>query len=82
MLFRATKQLDHPTEVGETRAEHWLESEWGKRLPLLYEQVFFQQGGFALILLWAELPDEDESDPEDDMTSKQRMQSRQTKWAR
>jgi hypothetical protein len=62
LLFRAAKQLNHPSIISEARAEIWLESDWGKPLPGLYEQVFFQQNGFALIMLWAELVDEEESD--------------------
>jgi Zn-dependent peptidase ImmA (M78 family) len=82
MLFRAARQLDHPSVIAEARAGEWLESEWGKPLPELYEQVFFQQNGFAMILLWAELPDEDEDDSWGEKTSKQRLQERQAKWER
>ena len=81
LLFRAAKQLNHPSIISEARAEIWLESDWGKPLPGLYEQVFFQQNGFALIMLWAELVDEEESDGWEDKTSKQRLQERQAKWA-
>jgi Zn-dependent peptidase ImmA (M78 family) len=59
-LFHAVRQLDHPSSIVEARAELWLESDWGKTLPALYEQVFFQQNGFALIMLWAELPDDED----------------------
>jgi Zn-dependent peptidase ImmA (M78 family) len=81
-LFRATEQLDLPTEIVEARAEFWLESDFGVRLPKLYEQVFFQHDGYALIMLWAELPRENDFDPDEDRTSKQRLQDRQAKWAR
>lgn len=81
LLFKAAKQLDHPSSISEARAEIWLESDWGKPLPGLYEQVFFQQNGFALIMLWAELVDEEESDGWGEKTSKQRLQERQAKWA-
>jgi hypothetical protein len=37
------KSQKEPTEIREVVAEQWLESEWGKRLPQLYEQVLFQQ---------------------------------------
>jgi hypothetical protein len=80
LLFRAAKQLNHPSTISEARAEICLESDWGKPLPGLYEQVFFQQNGFALIMLWAELVDEEESDGWEDKTSKQRLQERQSKW--
>lgn len=79
-LFRAPVQTDHPTEITEARSEFWLESEWGKRLPMLYEQVFFQKGGFALLMLWAEIEEEGEKD--DERTAKQRYRDQQQKWVR
>jgi hypothetical protein len=84
LFHRASKDLAKPTEITEARAEFWLESEWGKRLPDLYEQVLFQQSGFALILLWAETDhaDEDERDSEADKTAKQRYREREARWSR
>ena len=65
------------TDVRQNGAELWLESDWGKRLPALYEQVFYQQEGFALIMLWVEADDEEEErDPDENRTSKQRWQDR------
>jgi len=75
LLFRAPHQTDGPTELSEARAEDWLQSDWGKPLPTLYEQVFFQRDDFAMILLWAEIEEEEEKD--DERTSKQRLQDRQ-----
>lgn len=80
LLFRAAQQLSHPSIIDDARAEAWLESDWGKPLPTLYEQVFFQQGGFALILLWAELQDDEEQDEWGEMTSKQRLEERRGRW--
>ena len=80
ILFRAPTQTDQPTEITEAKSEFWLESEWGKRLPTLYEQVFFQKGGFALLMHWAEVEEEEEKD--DDRTAKQRYRDQQQKWAR
>jgi Zn-dependent peptidase ImmA (M78 family) len=80
ILFRARRQTDHATELTEARSEFWLESEWGRRLPTLYEQVAFQDGGFALMMLWAEINEEEEKD--DDRTSKQRYRDQQQKWMR
>jgi hypothetical protein len=79
LLFRAARQLNHPSAIEEARAEAWLESDWGKPLPGLYEQVFFQQNGFALIMLWAELADEEEDDRWGEKTAKQRFQNRQAR---
>ncbi|MGD9724782.1 MAG: ImmA/IrrE family metallo-endopeptidase [Alphaproteobacteria bacterium] len=76
------KSQTEPTEIREVVAGQWLESEWGKRLPELYEQVLFQQMGFALIMLWPDIPEEDDdenSDPDENLTSKQRLADRMGK---
>jgi Zn-dependent peptidase ImmA (M78 family) len=66
------------SEITENGAELWIESQWGKRLPTLYEQVFFQQEGFALLMLWAEISEEeDEEDADENRTAKERYRSRQ-----
>jgi hypothetical protein len=79
LLFRAAQQPNHPSAIEEAPAEAWLESDWGKPLPGLYEQVFFQQNGFALTMLWAELADEEEDDGWGEKTAKQRFQDRQAR---
>ncbi|WGJ15971.1 ImmA/IrrE family metallo-endopeptidase [Methylocapsa sp. D3K7] len=76
LLFRAGRELNYPSSIAEARAEAWLESDWGKPPPGLYEQVFFQQNGFALIMLWAKLADEEEDDGWGEKTAKQRLQDR------
>jgi Zn-dependent peptidase ImmA (M78 family) len=81
LFHRAGHQLNVASLIAEARAELWLESDWGKRMPELSEQVYPQQGGFALIMLWADLVDEDdEYDPDENRTSKQRLQDRQSRW--
>jgi Zn-dependent peptidase ImmA (M78 family) len=67
------------TEITQNGAELWLDSQWGKRLPTLYEQVFFQQEGFALLMLWIETEeeDDDEEDRDENRTSKERYRHRQ-----
>jgi len=81
LFHRAGHQVNVASSIAEARAEAWLESDWGKRLPDLSEQVYPQQGGFALIMLWADLVDEDEEfDPDENRTSKQRLQDRQSRW--
>ena len=80
IYHRAPKLFDRPSDVEELDAEVWLQSDWGKKLPSLSEQVFFQQGGFALLMLWAEPVEAEEADPDEDRTSKQRYQDRQSRW--
>ncbi|MBN8911047.1 MAG: ImmA/IrrE family metallo-endopeptidase [Rhizobiales bacterium] len=77
LFHYAAKSGQKITEVRQNGAELWLESDWGKRLPTLYEQVFYQQEGFALIMLWVEQEEEDEErDPEENRTARQRWQDR------
>ena len=78
--WRSKVSTSNPSELREVVAGQWLESEWGKRLPELYEQVLIQQMGYALIMLWPELPDEDdEYDPDENRTSKQRLADRMSR---
>lgn len=77
-LFREKERGGAPTDFDETLAAQWLKSDWGKRLPALYEQVLLQRDGYALIMLQAELPtdEDDDHDPDEDRTAKQRYQDR------
>lgn len=56
-------------------AEHWIETDFGKRVPFMKEQILPQANGHALIMLWMEAQDDD-YDPEEAMTSKQRLEHR------
>jgi Zn-dependent peptidase ImmA (M78 family) len=81
LFHRPGHQLNVPSVISEARAEVWLESDWGKPLPELCEQVYLQQGGFALIMLSAEVADVDDADdPDAELTSKQRFHERQSRW--
>jgi Zn-dependent peptidase ImmA (M78 family) len=78
--FQQNPSDSTPSNVFEARAEFWLESDFGKRLPHLFEQVAMQRDGYALIMLWAETAESDEEyDPDEDRTSKQRLQDRQAR---
>lgn len=83
LFHRAKKVLVTPSDVAEARAEHWLESEWGKLMPELCEQVLFQKGGHAQIMLWAETVTQGEyEDPDEDRTSKERLAARLASYGR
>ncbi len=71
------------SELSEIVSGQWLESEWGKKLPDLYEQVLYQQMGYALILLWADIVDEEDEDedPDENRTSKERLADRRARWS-
>lgn len=79
VFCRTQAKPGHISDLVEARAQYWLQSDWGKPLPGLYEQVAHQRGGFAMILLWAEVA-EDEDDGEDNRTSKERLRDRQANW--
>lgn len=82
VYWRTLKSKTALSEIAEVMAGQWLESDWGKPLPSLFEQVLHQQMGYALILLWPEIADEDEElDPDEARTSKQRLAERRGRWA-
>lgn len=69
------------SDLKRADAGQWLESEWGKRLPALYEQVLRQSNGFSTIMLWCEEFELDEDyDPDADKTAKDRFRERQARF--
>lgn len=56
-------------------AENWIDTEYGKKIPFMREQILTQANGFAMIMLWLE-EENDDYDPDEDRTSKQRLESR------
>lgn len=80
LYHRLRPDLRKASEMVEAKAEFWLETEWGKPVPNLCEQVAFQQNGFAMILLWADQLEED-NDREEYLTSAQRYKDRMARWS-
>lgn len=77
MYYYAANGGEDMTEVVSNNAGLWLETSWGKKLPDLYEQVLHQQEGYAIILLWTEKEEDyEDDDPEESMTSKERLKHR------
>lgn len=69
-----------PGNVDSVLPETWIDVEWGKRAPGLYEQICFRAKGHALIMLWYEAADEEaDSDDYENMTSKERLKYRQSR---
>jgi hypothetical protein len=59
----------------------WIEIERGRRAPTLYEQVYAQREGFALIMLTLEQSGEDEIEDRDaERTAKERYRNRLARW--
>jgi Zn-dependent peptidase ImmA (M78 family) len=82
--FHAANTGQELTEIVSNNAGIWLETSWGQKLPEVYEQILYQSGGYAMILLWVERQprDDHEDDPEDSMTSTERLKHRKGKWIR
>jgi hypothetical protein len=69
------------SEIVSILPNEWINVEYGRQAPELYEQVYPQQNGYALLMLWVELPDgNDKDDADENRTSKQRLQYRQSRW--
>lgn len=64
-----------------TNAEGWIATEYGQRVPFMREQVLPMGKGFAVLMLWMDAED-DEHDPEEDMTSKERLANRAEQYGR
>lgn len=77
--YAALKVSQSLTPLRQIGAEHWLETEWGKPSPELFEQVLLQANGFAMIMLWAEIA-ENEFDPDENKTSKERYRDRMSRY--
>lgn len=60
LLLRKKHELNVASEIEETDAAVWLDVSRGNRAPALFEQVYRQQGGYALILLSIEAVEEDD----------------------
>lgn len=82
IYHRAPRILVQPSDMVEANAGFWLQSDYGQRLPQLFEQVLFRQNGYAFILLWAELVIVEDYDADENRTSKERLADRQARLAR
>lgn len=80
LIHRVPLTIGLPSQIDEARPEAWLASEWGNKPPALYEQVLHQQNGYAMVMLWAEAAEDEESDSWGEKTSKQRLQDHQSRW--
>lgn len=65
------------SELSSIIPEHWVDLKQGQRAEL-FEQVYPQQDGYALLMLWLEIEEAGEED--DDRTSAQRFRDQQARW--
>lgn len=77
-----TAKLGGLTDSDPTSAEHWIETHYGQPVPTMYEQILIQRNGFSMIQLKVLQRDDDDYDPDENLTSKQRYQKQQERWQR
>ena len=68
-----------PSEIEECDAAGWIDVSRGTKAPTMFEQVLFQQMGYALILLHTEAvteAEDEDDDPDERLTSRERFQRR------
>lgn len=78
-LLHKSDKTSGITHSDETAAEYWIDTERGKPVQKMYEQVMPLSKGFALILLRISGQDE-EFDPMENLTSKERLRLQQERW--
>jgi hypothetical protein len=66
-FHRGKHERNVASALEECVPDHWIEVKRGERAPELYEQVYLQQDGFALILLHLIKPDEEDEEEERDL---------------
>jgi IrrE N-terminal-like domain len=64
IFHRGRHQLGIAGEMVECLPDLWIEVKRGERAPTLFEQVYLQRDGFALIMLHLAQPHEDEESEE------------------
>ena len=80
-LYYRWQQTNAASDINECIPDLWIDVKYGERAPKLYEQVYPQQNGYGLILLWLETSEnEDDEDEDENKTSKERLRDRQVRW--
>jgi len=68
LLYRGNHQANVPSAISECLPDHWINVTRGTKAPGLYEQVYRQRDGYALLLLrLEEAADEDDEDEDRDV---------------
>lgn len=77
-IFRSKDQRQRvASELSAIVPEQWVDLKLGQRAEL-FEQIYPQQDGYALLMLWLEVEEVEEED--DNRTAKQRFQDQQRRW--
>ncbi|KLK90156.1 ImmA/IrrE family metallo-endopeptidase [Microvirga sp. KLBC 81] len=73
LFHRGLHEQNIASDPAECIPDLWIEVKRGERAPTLYEQVYAQRDGFALVMLHLEHPDEDEEAEERDLEESWRI---------
>jgi hypothetical protein len=77
LLKRIGARKGAVSEICECVPDIWINVDRGRPAPKLYEQVLGQRDDFAIVMLWLEIPDdEDEEDEGENLTAKERFRRR------
>jgi hypothetical protein len=75
LFHRGNDQPNVASAITECLPDHWINVTRGTRAPALYEQVYRQRDGYALLMLQLEQVADDEEDEDEDRDVERR-------WAR
>ena len=80
MFYKKNLTRRVASDIASVLPDNWIDVKFGQRAPELYEQFYPQQDGYALLMLWVELSEEDEEfDADENRTSRQRLLARQSR---
>ncbi|MGA8822741.1 MAG: ImmA/IrrE family metallo-endopeptidase [Pseudolabrys sp.] len=65
LLLRRRHEVSVASEIEETNSAIWFDVSRGRPAPTLFEQVYPQQGGYALIMLSIEALDQEDDEADD-----------------
>ncbi|PHR57993.1 MAG: hypothetical protein COA43_11505 [Robiginitomaculum sp.] len=75
-LYTHPVTTDKTSSLQETMAKEWIDVKFGSRTPKMYEQVVHQNYGYSMIMLKTIAFADMDYDPEENLTSKQRLAKR------
>jgi Zn-dependent peptidase ImmA (M78 family) len=81
LFYRNGHKPGQPSEIDTRLPDHWIDVERGRPAPTVSEQVCLQSKGFALIMLWHEPAENDQTDEDSDRTAKDRWKERKARFA-
>jgi Zn-dependent peptidase ImmA (M78 family) len=75
-FYQNNVRKDGPSDIFGVDAGVWTDVVRGKRSPDLYEQFFIQSAGYSIIMLSMNYEEDEDHDPDENKTSKQRYEER------